>query len=556
LKRADVTGVSQVVLILAPLGRDAELAASVLQSATIVPKSCQSLSELSECLSAEGNSIWALLLTEESLAPPADCSSLTKWLEHQEPWSDLPIVFLTRPGRPTRATAQRLGALGPRGGVTILERPVRRAALLGTLGVALQSRQRQYQVRDLLESQRRAGIELQNARLEAEAADRAKDQFLATLSHELRTPLNAILGWTFLMKDSRKDESLMSQGLAVLQRNTETLIELMSDLLDTSRIITGILTLDFQEVDLKQIVLSSVETLRLEAADKGVALQSLVEIPQEVSCMVWGDEARLHQILANLLSNALKFTPERGSVIVQLRKAQASAILVVKDTGKGISPEFLPHVFERFSQDQATSRDNSGLGLGLAICKHLVELHRGSISAYSEGQGCGTKIMVELPILASKDDSSVERPEARNPANQVDMPDSRLKNIKVVAVDDNADSRELLKAILERSSAQAAVVSSGREALAAIKNVHPDVLICDLAMPEMDGYELLEDVRNLEPELGRLPVIAFTAAARNEDRARTLRAGFKAHLVKPVDPDKLVTTILELASAYAEQRLL
>jgi len=348
----------------------------------------------------------------------------------------------------------------------------------------------------------------------------------------------------------------MSQGLAVLQRNTETLIELMSDLLDTSRIITGILTLDFQEVDLKQIVLSSVETLRLEAADKGVALQSLVEIPQEVSCMVWGDEARLHQILANLLSNALKFTPERGSVIVQLRKAQASAILVVKDTGKGISPEFLPHVFERFSQDQATSRDNSGLGLGLAICKHLVELHRGSISAYSEGQGCGTKIMVELPILASKDDSSVERPEARNPANQVDMPDSRLKNIKVVAVDDNADSRELLKAILERSSAQAAVVSSGREALAAIKNVHPDVLICDLAMPEMDGYELLEDVRNLEPELGRLPVIAFTAAARNEDRARTLRAGFKAHLVKPVDPDKLVTTILELASAYAEQRLL
>jgi CheY-like chemotaxis protein len=256
------------------------------------------------------------------------------------------------------------------------------------------------------------------------------------------------------------------------------------------------------------------------------------------------------------LSNALKFTPERGSVTVQLRKAQASAILVVKDTGKGISPEFLPHVFERFSQDQASSRDNSGLGLGLAICKHLVELHRGSISAHSEGPGCGTKIMVELPILASKDDSGAERPGARDPANQVEMPDSRLKNIKVVAVDDNADSRELLKAILERSSAQAAVVSSGREALAAIKNVHPDVLICDLAMPEMDGYELLEKVRHHEPELGGLPVIAFTAAARNEDRARTLQAGFNAHLVKPVDPNKLVTTILELASAHAEQRLL
>jgi len=551
LKQTDGTGASQVVLILAPLGRDAELAASVLHSSRIVSKPCQSLSELSECLGAEGNSVGALLLTEEALASPADCAILTEWLEHQEPWSDLPIVFFTRPGRPTRVTERRLEALGPRGAVTVLERPVRRAALLGALRVALQSRQRQYQVRDLLESQRRAGIELQKARLEAEAADRAKDEFLAILSHELRTPLNAILGWTFLMKDSRNDESLMSQGLAVLQRNTKTLIELMSDLLDTSRIITGTLTLDFQEVDLKQIVRSSVETLRLEAAGKGVTLESLVEVPEEVSCRAWGDEARLHQILANLLSNALKFTPQRGSVTLRLRKAEASATLVVKDTGKGISPEFLPHVFERFSQERASSRNDSGLGLGLAICKHLVELHRGSISAHSQGPGHGAMIKVELPILASKNDSSAERPGARDPANQVEMPDPRLKNIKVVAVDDNADSRELLKAILERSSAEAVVVSSGREALAAIKNVHPNVLICDLAMPEMDGYELLENVRGLEPELGRLPVIAFTAAARNEDRARALRAGFQAHFAKPADPNKLVTTILKLATAHA-----
>ena len=551
MKRTDGTGASQVVLILAPLGRDAELAGSVLHSSRIVSKPCQSLSELSECLGAEGNSVGALLLAEEALASPADCAILTEWLEHQEPWSDLPIVFFTRPGRPTRVTERRLEALGPRGAVTVLERPVRRAALLGALRVALQSRQRQYQVRDLLESQRRAGIELQKARLEAEAADRAKDEFLAILSHELRTPLNAILGWTFLMKDSPNDESLMSQGLAVLQRNTKTLIELMSDLLDTSRIITGTLTLDFQEVDLKQIVRSSVETLRLEAAGKGVTLESLVEVPEEVSCRAWGDEARLHQILANLLSNALKFTPQRGSVTLRLRKAEASATLVVKDTGKGISPEFLPHVFERFSQERASSRNDSGLGLGLAICKHLVELHRGSISAHSQGPGHGAMIKVELPILASKNDSSAERPGARDPANQVEMPDPRLKNIKVVAVDDNADSRELLKAILERSSAEAVVVSSGREALAAIKNVHPNVLICDLAMPEMDGYELLENVRGLEPELGRLPVIAFTAAARNEDRARALRAGFQAHFAKPADPNKLVTTILKLATAHA-----
>jgi signal transduction histidine kinase/CheY-like chemotaxis protein len=549
--RADNTGGSKVVLILAPTGRDADLAASVLRAAEFVPKSCQNVSELSVRLRAEGSSVGALMLTEESLSSPADCSSLTEWFEHQEPWSDLPIVFLTRPGRPTSVTMQRLRALGPRGAITVLERPVRPATLLGALRVALQSRERQYQLRDLLESQRRAGLELQNARLEAEAADRAKDQFLAVLSHELRTPLNAILGWTYLMRDSRNDESLIGQGVEVLQRNTETLIELISDLLDTSRIVSGTLTLDFQEVDLKQIVSGSVDTLRVEAAEKGIALESFVEVPEELGCRVRGDGARLHQILANLLSNALKFTPRGGSVTVQLRKAQASAIVVVKDTGKGISTEFLPHIFKRFYQDEESSRENRGLGLGLAICKHLVELHGGSISAESEGPGRGAMIKVELPVIASKHRTSAERPEASALRKEERMPDPKLKSIKVVAVDDNADSRELLRAILEHSGAEATLVSSGQEALVAVKNVRPDVLICDLAMPEMDGYELLENVRGLEPELGLLPVIAFTAAARNEDRARTGRAGFQAHLAKPVDPSELVTTILNLTRVHA-----
>ena len=550
--RADSSSASKVVLILAPTGRDADLAASVLRAAKFVPQLCQNVSELSARLRAEGSSVGAVTLTEESLSAPADCSSLTEWFEHQEPWSDLPIVFLTRPGRPTSVTMQRLRALGPRGAVTVLERPVRPATLLGALRVALQSRGRQYQLRDLLESQRRASLELQNARLEAEAADRAKDQFLAVLSHELRTPLNAILGWTYLMRESPNDESLVGQGVEVLQRNTETLIELISDLLDTSRIVSGTLTLDFQEVDLKQIVTGSVDTLRVEAAEKGIALESLVEVPEEVVCRVWGDEARLHQILANLLSNALKFTPRGGSVSVRLKKAQESAIVVVKDTGKGISPDFLPRIFKRFSQDEASSRENRGLGLGLAICKHLVELHGGSISAESEGPGRGAMIKVELPVIASKYRTSAERPEARALTKEERMPDPKLKSIKVVAVDDNADSRELLRAILEHSGAEVTLVSSGQEALAAIKNVHPDVLICDLAMPEMDGYELLENVRGVEPELGLLPVIAFTAAARNEDRARTARAGFQAHLAKPVDPNELVTTISKLTGVHAQ----
>jgi signal transduction histidine kinase/CheY-like chemotaxis protein len=549
--RADSTSASKVVLILAPTGRDAHLAASVLRAEKFVPKLCQNVSELSARLRAEGSSVGALMLTEESLSSPADCSSLTEWFEHQEPWSDLPIVFLTRPGRPTSVTMLRLRILGSRCAVTVLERPVRPAALLGALRVAVQSRERQYQLRDLLESQRRAAVELENARLEAEAADRAKDRFLAVLSHELRTPLNAILGWTYLMRNSRNDESLVAQGVEVLQRNTETLVELISDLLDTSRIVSGTLTMDFQEVDLKQIVSGSVDTLRVEATEKGIVLESFVEVPEEVGCRVRGDGARLHQILANLLSNALKFTPTGGSVTVQLRKAQASAIVVVKDTGKGISPEFLLHIFKPFYQDEESSRENRGLGLGLAICKHLVELHGGSISAESEGLGRGAMIKVELPVIASKHRASAESPKASALRKAERMPDPKLKSIKVVAVDDNADSRELLRAILERSGAEATLVSSGQEALVAIKNVRPDVLICDLAMPEMDGYELLENVRGLEPELGLLPVIAFTAAARNEDRARTRRAGFHAHLAKPVDPSELVTTILNLNKVNA-----
>ncbi len=543
---------SQIILILAPVGKDADVAVSVLRNAGVVSQTCQSVSELCERLRAEGNTVGALVLTEEALAAPMQYASLTEWIEHQEPWSELPIIFLTHPGQPTRVTGQRARVLSLRGAVTVLERPVRLAALLGALRVALQSRMRQYQLRDLLEYQHSVGLELQRARLEAEAASRAKDHFLATLSHELRTPLNAISGWIYLMRNARQDETLVAQGLDVLQRNTNTLIELISDLLDTSRIVAGTLTMEFKEVDLKQVVRASVETLRVQAAEKGIAVATLVEIPEAVSCMVLGDEARLHQILGNLLGNSLKFTPSGGSVTVQLRKTRASAIIVVKDTGKGISPEFLPHIFKRFSQDGTSSREKGGLGLGLAICKHLVELHGGSISAKSAGLGRGAMIKVKLRTIESKSDPSGKRSIKRAFKKEEQMPDIRLEGIKVVAVDDNADARELLKVILERSQAKTAVVSSGQAALEAIKDLHPDVLICDLAMPEMDGYEVLENVRRLEPELGHLPVIAFTAAARDEDRAATRLAGFQAHLAKPIEPDELVRTVLKLFNCKKE----
>jgi CheY-like chemotaxis protein len=288
--------------------------------------------------------------------------------------------------------------------------------------------------------------------------------------------------------------------------------------------------------------------LRVQAAEKRIALATLVEIPEAVPCTVLGEESRLHQILSNLLSNSLKFTPPEGSVTVQLRKTRANAIILVKDTGKGISPEFLPHVFRRFSQEGVRIGGDGGLGLGLAICKHLVELHGGSISASSAGIGRGAMIKLKLRTIAALSSAGDERRVEHASKKENQKSDTRLKGIKIVAVDDDADARELLKVILECSNADTIVVASGQEALDSIRKLHPDILICDLAMPEMDGYELLVKLRRFQPELGHVPAIAFTAAARDEDRAATRQAGFQAHLAKPIDPEKLVKTILEILS--------
>ena len=256
---------------------------------------------------------------------------------------------------------------------------------------------------------------------------------------------------------------------------------------------------------------------------------------------------RLQQILTNILGNSLKFTPKGGTVTVHLRKAQATATILVKDNGRGIPPEFLPRVFEQFAQCKAGPGENRGMGLGMAICKHLVELHHGSISVESEGICRGTTVKVELPLIASRPPASLE------PIGEKErMPDARLDGIKVLVVDDDGDTRDLLKAILERSSADATIVSSGQAALEAVRDIRPDVLVCDLAMPIMDGYELLEKVRHLEQEVGWLPIIAFTASARSKDRVRSRRAGFQAHLTKPVDPNELVTTIIKLVKPEAK----
>jgi PAS domain S-box-containing protein len=270
-------------------------------------------------------------------------------------------------------------------------------------------------------------------------ADRSKDIFLATVSHEFRTHLNAILGWTSLMKESPTDEALISQGLEVLQRNSITLSRLVEDLVDISKIAAGTLTLEFEDLDLKQIVVSSVESLRLKAADKGIIFKSFIEIPDEVECRVWGAEVRLQQILANILSNSLKFTPDQGTVTVILKTAKGRAIVVVNDTGVGISPEFLPHAFELFAQGKLAAGPNRGMGLGLPICKHLVQAHQGTLSIASDGPGRGTTVKVELPLLASGPSRSIELKEVHAFAKEEAMPETRLEKIRVLAVDDDAD---------------------------------------------------------------------------------------------------------------------
>jgi len=241
-------------------------------------------------------------------------------------------------------------------------------------------------------------------------------------------------------------------------------------------------------------------------------------------------------------------------VSVQLRKAQATAIVVVQDTGTGIAAEFLPHAFEQFAQAKSSPSENRGMGLGLAICKHLVELHHGSISAESKGLGCGTTVKVELPLTASKSSASFEPAKEQAFTEEERMPDTSLESIKVLAVDDDADTRHLMKAILDRSGADTTVVSSGVEALEAINSVRPDVLVCDLAMPQMDGFELLNNVRRLEPQIGSLPALAFTASAGYKDRARSLRAGFQAYLAKPITPNQLVTTIIKIVGVKTRKK--
>ena len=396
--------------------------------------------------------------------------------------------------------------------------------------------------RDITE-QKRAAAERERlleaervARAEAERANRVKDDFVAMVSHELRTPLNAILGWTQLMTRGRNDPALIQRGIDVVARNTRLQAQLISDLLDISRIVAGKLQLDTRSVDLRAIVGQSLETIEEEARSKGVVIEPVLD---DAGSLVSGDAARLQQICWNLLSNAVKFTPRGGRVRLRLTFDGPWAQVEVADTGVGIRPEFLPHVFDRFQQaDRSITRQFGGLGLGLSIVKHLVELHGGTVEASSQGEGKGATFLVTLPVLS--DVSEQER--RRDPAESADT-GVALDAIRLLVVEDESDTLEFLRRLLTTHGATVLTAATANEALTLVRDQRPDLMISDIGLPEMDGYDLIQNVRR-QPSPGRdIPAIALTAYARSEDRTRALRAGYQAHIAKPVEPNELLAMI-------------
>jgi len=402
--------------------------------------------------------------------------------------------------------------------------------------------------RDITE-QKEALRKLAEANEQLKRADRMKAEFLATLSHELRTPLNAILGWVQILKNGATADDL-AQGVPIIERNVRAQAQLIEDLLDMSRIEAGKINLDIQPVDLVEIVDASLETVRPAAQGKEIRLTSAFS---NIQGTVSGDRNRLQQILWNLLTNALKFTPKGGRVHVVIERSNSHVDLSVTDSGQGIAPEFLPEVFDRFRQaDSSTTRPHGGLGLGLSIVKNLTELHGGSVQVTSGGVGRGATFTISLPLQSVRHEPEGVALGERNLTVDEAAINADLKGVKVLVVDDEADSAGVIERILERTGAEVRTASSMEEALTEFTRFAPHVVLSDIGMPGHDGYELIARLRAL-PGGRTIPAVALTALARSEDRTRTLRAGFQLHVPKPVDSAELIAVVQNLAALRSQE---
>ena len=528
-----MSGPGERVCVLAPIGRDATLSCEMLRAEGIDASTCDTIEEICASIDQDAG---ALLIAEEALSPEA-LETLVACLDQQPPWSDIAVIVLAG-GQFTSSSERPLTVLGPLRNVIILERPVRRLILVRTVAIVLRGRRRQLELRTYLEE--RADL-LRREQL----ANRMKDEFLMTVSHELRTPLTAIYGWARMLVTGQIREDQKRRAIETIERNAQAQTQLVNDLLDVSRAISGKVRLDVQSVDLVHVVLAAIDSMQPAADAKGIHLQTILD-PD--AGPISGDRDRMQQVVWNLLSNAIKFTPRDGRVQVILEKRNSQVELAVSDTGRGIDAEFLPHVFDRFRQaDAGTTRQHGGLGLGLAIVRHLVELHGGSVTVDSAGPGRGTTFRVLIPLTIA--------PREIAPAPVLPPPDEaraatalhRLDDLRVLVVDNEPQARELFSAIVENAGAEVRVAGSARDALAIFPSWAPDVVLSDIEMPNEDGYVLMEQVAALEQSGVRRPVaIAVTAHSRPEDRLRVLEAGFSWHLPKPVEPLELIAVISSL----------
>jgi signal transduction histidine kinase/ActR/RegA family two-component response regulator len=513
------------VLIFAPIGRDANLTAELLSRAGISCQICHSMNDV--CLEL-ARAAGAILLTEEALSDPR-LDDLAEALTAQPPWSDISILLFAGSDR-SEASLRTLHKLEVLRNVTLLDRPIRTAAVVSTVRAALRGRQRQYELRDTL-------VALQRARIEAEHANRLKDEFLATVSHELRTPLNAILGWVAMLRQARFEPTRVASILEIIERNAKAQAQLIADVLDISRMITGRVKLELTPVSLARVISDAVDSIRPGTVARGIDLHLDVEEGPVANA----DPDRLQQVVWNLLSNACKFTPEGGRIDIILRADRSRASITVSDTGVGISPEFMPYVFDRFRQaEQGFTRSHGGLGLGLAIVKHLVEMHGGEVTATSAGPGKGATFEVRLPLARAitrphRDQRQTGSPEI----HKVDLSDRT-----VLVVDDDETTRELMVTLLEQSGAHVHAVGSVRDALEQFNLDIPEIVLADIGMPEEDGLSMIRRIRQRAPARGGLVrAIAVSAYARPEDRQAALAAGYDDFLAKPVMPADVLSAV-------------
>jgi signal transduction histidine kinase/ActR/RegA family two-component response regulator len=513
------------VLIFAPIGRDASLTADLLARAGVACQVCHAMNDV--CIEL-ARGAGAILLTEEALADPR-LDDLADALASQPPWSDISILLFAGSDR-SQASLRTLHKLEVLRNVTLLDRPIRTAAVISTVRAALRGRQRQYELRDTL-------VALQRARLDAEHANRLKDEFLATVSHELRTPLNAILGWVAMLRQARFEPTRVASILEIVERNAKAQAQLIADVLDISRMISGRVNLELTPVSLARVILDAVDSVRPGAAARAIDLK----LDVDEGPIANADPDRLQQVVWNLLSNACKFTPEGGRIDVTLRANRTHATITVADTGVGISSDFLPHVFDRFRQaEQGFTRSHGGLGLGLAIVKQLVEMHGGEATARSDGPGKGAIFDVRLPLARTI--PRAHRVRQQTPSSE--LPKVDLSDHSILVVDDDETTRDLMVTLLSQCGATVRAVGNAPHALQEFDVDIPGLVLADIGMPGEDGLSMIKRIRQRSPARGGLVrAVAISAYARPEDRQAALAAGYDDFLAKPVMPADVIRAV-------------